>query len=107
MSAPPADAVLAAGARHPLALLPRRRFRERFMAHPFAVASLTVLILLGLLVLAAPLYAALLGIDSTTVDLLGRFQPTSAAHPLGTDELGRDLLLRLLEGGQVSLAIGL
>src|SRR6185437_7594138 len=30
----------------------------------------------------------------------------SAAHPLGTDELGRDLLLRLLEGGRVSLAIG-
>jgi peptide/nickel transport system permease protein len=41
------------------------------------------------------------------VDLLGRFQPPSSAHPLGTDELGRDLLLRLLEGGQVSLAIGL
>ena len=29
------------------------------------------------------------------------------AHPLGTDELGRDLLLRLLEGGRVSLTIGI
>jgi peptide/nickel transport system permease protein len=107
MSAPPADAILAAGARRPIAFLPRRRFRERFLAHPFAVASLVVLVLLGLLVLAAPVYAALLGLDSTAVDLLGRFQPPSGAHPLGTDELGRDLLLRLLEGGQVSLAIGL
>ncbi|MEK9726190.1 MAG: ABC transporter permease, partial [Rhodospirillaceae bacterium] len=35
------------------------------------------------------------------------FQPASAAHPLGTDELGRDLLLRLLYGGRVSLFVGL
>jgi peptide/nickel transport system permease protein len=34
-------------------------------------------------------------------------QPPSAQHPLGTDELGRDLLCRLLYGGQVSLAVGL
>jgi peptide/nickel transport system permease protein len=51
--------------------------------------------------------AALLGFDAGAVDLEQMAAPPSAAHPLGTDELGRDLLLRLLRGGQVSLAIGL
>jgi peptide/nickel transport system permease protein len=48
-----------------------------------------------------------LGTDSDTQDLLARMQPPSASHWLGTDDLGRDLLLRLLEGGRVSLGIGL
>jgi peptide/nickel transport system permease protein len=50
---------------------------------------------------------SLLGLDSRAVDLFARFQPPSPEHPLGTDELGRDLLLRLLYGGQVSLFVGL
>jgi peptide/nickel transport system permease protein len=57
--------------------------------------------------LAAPLVAAALGHDPSEVDLLGRFKPPSAEHPLGTDEIGRDVLVRLLYGGQVSLAVGL
>jgi peptide/nickel transport system permease protein len=56
--------------------------------------------------LAGPLLAALLGTAPEAVDLFNRVAGPSAAHPLGTDELGRDLLLRLLEGGRVSLAIG-
>jgi peptide/nickel transport system permease protein len=50
--------------------------------------------------------AAALGIDAHSVDLLERTAPPSFVHPLGTDELGRDMLLRLLEGGRVSLTIG-
>jgi peptide/nickel transport system permease protein len=53
------------------------------------------------------LVVAAFGIEAGTVDLRNLSQPPSLAHPLGTDDLGRDLLLRLLEGGQVSLAIGL
>jgi peptide/nickel transport system permease protein len=79
---------------------------RRFLAHRLAVASLVGLVLLALLAAAAPLIAALLGTDSTTVDLLAGDAPPSWRHPLGTDELGRDLLLRLLEGGQVSLFVG-
>lgn len=41
------------------------------------------------------------------VDLLNRFGEPSALHPLGTDELGRDMLLRLFEGGRISLIIGI
>jgi peptide/nickel transport system permease protein len=70
------------------------------------MASAIVLALMVLLILSGPLIGLALGIDPAAVDLLSRFQPPSAAHPLGTDEAGRDLLLRLLEGGRVSLAIG-
>jgi len=62
---------------------------------------------LALASLAAPLVERLLGIDANAADLFLRMQPPSAEHPLGTDELGRDLLCRLLYGGQVSLAVGL
>jgi peptide/nickel transport system permease protein len=83
-----------------------RSLRQRLFARPQTVASAAILCSMVLLVLAGPLIAAALGIDATAVSLLNRHQPPSAAHPLGTDELGRDLLLRLLEGGRVSLAIG-
>ena len=56
---------------------------------------------------AAPLANTILGIDPNTVDLLERLAEPSLAHPLGTDELGRDVLLRLLAGGRVSLVIGI
>jgi peptide/nickel transport system permease protein len=56
---------------------------------------------------AAPLAVAVLGIDPNMVDLLDRLSAPSVAHPLGTDELGRDVLLRLLAGGRVSLVIGI
>lgn len=45
--------------------------------------------------------------NAASVDLLHRLAGPSPAHPLGTDELGRDMLLRLLEGGRISLAIGI
>ena len=110
MTMPRADvgAVLAAAIRHPSgAARLQRTLWQRLLSHPLAVASAIVLLALALLVLATPLVAQVLGSDSTAVDLLNRSQPPSAAHPLGTDELGRDLLLRLLEGGRVSLGIGL
>ena len=80
---------------------------RRFRRHRLAVGSAAVLALLALSAAAAPLVALALGVDPENVDLFNRFAPPSAAHPLGTDELGRDLLVRLLQGGQVSLAVGL
>ncbi|MDO5621861.1 MAG: ABC transporter permease [Paracoccus sp. (in: a-proteobacteria)] len=46
-------------------------------------------------------------VDPTKVDILARNKGFSAAHPLGTDQLGRDMLARLMSGGRVSIAVGL
>jgi peptide/nickel transport system permease protein len=62
---------------------------------------------LGLALLALPALGALLGGGAEAPDLFNRFAPPSLAHPLGTDDLGRDLLGRLLAGARVSLAVGL
>jgi peptide/nickel transport system permease protein len=69
--------------------------------------AVALVIVIGTAVLAGPLLETWLAIDSTTVNLLARLEAPSAAHPLGTDDLGRDVLARLLEGGRVSLAVGL
>jgi peptide/nickel transport system permease protein len=66
-----------------------------------------LLLALALAVALTPLIARALGADPEAVDLYHRFAGPSWPHPLGTDALGRDLLLRLLEGGRVSLAVGL
>lgn len=72
-------------------------------------AGLLILLLLAALLFGGPL---VLGSDPLYQDLRARLAPpagfegTSAGHPLGTDQLGRDLLARLLVGGQTSLAIG-
>jgi len=66
--------------------------------------------LLGLLTLAAilaPFAQDWLGHDPFAPDLFMRHAEASAEHPLGTDELGRDLLLRLLFGARISLSVGI
>jgi peptide/nickel transport system permease protein len=80
---------------------------RRFRRHRAAVASLFVLGLLVLFCLAAAPLEALRGLDANAVDLFARYQPPSAKHWLGTDDAGRDELLRLMYGGQVSLLVAL
>jgi peptide/nickel transport system permease protein len=48
-----------------------------------------------------------LGVDPYETDLLSQYSPPSAEHPLGTDDAGRDELVRLMLGGQISLLVGL
>lgn len=80
---------------------------KRFRRHGPAVAAAVVLVVLGLMALAFPLAEAALGLQAETIDLLARLSGPSWGHPIGTDELGRDLLLRLLQGARVSLFVGL
>ena len=88
-------------------MTPARLVVRKFRRHRLAVVSLGLLVLMALACLAAPLLASFLGQDVEAVDLFNRFGEPSRNNPLGTDELGRDLLLRLLYGGQVSLFVGL
>ncbi len=86
---------------------PRLGAWRRFRRHGPAVAAGAVLAVLGLLALAFPVVEAVLGLRAETIDLVARLSGPSWAHPIGTDELGRDLLLRLLQGARVSLFVGL
>ncbi len=91
----------------PLAVPPPRRRRstrlvKRFLRRPLAVFGLVVLALLVILALAAPL----LGSPEEN-DFAALLQPPTAAHPLGTDDLGRDTLARIAHGARVSMQAGL
>ena len=72
------------------------------------LASIGVIIFLAVLSASAPIITGLLGVDPNTTDAsASKFLPVgSEGHLLGTDNLGRDHLARLLYAGQVSLLIG-
>lgn len=69
------------------------------------ISSAILMLLIGF-TLAAPLFEMLLDTRMSAINLFARFEPFSIQHPLGTDELGRDLLVRLAYGGRVSLIVG-
>jgi peptide/nickel transport system permease protein len=76
---------------------------RRFRRNPLALFGLTVLILLGISAIFAP---ALAPFDPNEVNPYDALQPPNRVHWLGTDDLGRDVLSRLLFAGRVSLLVG-
>ena len=76
---------------------------RRFRRHRLALLSGITLLLMVLLVTAAPLS----GYSATEQDPKNEFADPSAAHWFGTDELGRDVFTRILYGGRISLAVGI
>jgi len=62
---------------------------------------------IALIVLAALLASVLPIASPTDMDMLGRRAPPGAEHLLGTDQLGRDMLARLIYGARISLTVGL
>jgi peptide/nickel transport system permease protein len=70
------------------------------------LAAFVLLLLVALASLSAPLVAHARHLDPSAQDLLSRLEKPSGAHWLGTDDLGRDIAIRLLYAGRISLLIG-
>src|SRR4051812_33718342 len=92
--------------RAPAGRSPWRDARVRFLRNRAAVASVVVL---GLITLACVFGPMLLpnAFDSVDWNLMSAPPTRADWHWFGTDELGRDLLVRTLIGGRISLAVGL
>jgi len=95
-------------ARSPLQL-----FWRRFKADRVALISAAIIIFMIIVAIAAPLFVKLLGLpgpnvnDTAALDVFGSPTGPTAAHPFGVDELGRDILSRVIYGARVSLEVGI
>ncbi len=83
----------------------RQLFWRRFRRHRMALVGLVTLVLLVLYSFGGSLFYSEAYANYNDAAL--RLQPPSAAHPFGTDTIGRDILARTIYGGQISLIIGL
>jgi peptide/nickel transport system permease protein len=76
---------------------------RRFRRHRLALASTIILIAVLLAVMLMPFVWK---VAINEIDFTARLKGPSLAHPFGTDDLGQDLLARMLYGGRISLAVG-
>ena len=84
--------------------MPQRRALRRFLRHRLAAFGVAAVALLVLACIVGPM---LLPYGPLTIDLRHRFQaPLAGPHWLGSDQLGRDMLVRLLLAGRISLTVG-
>jgi peptide/nickel transport system permease protein len=77
---------------------------RRFRRHHMALAGMAVLAVMMLAVVAGPLVWR---VPINEIDFTARLGTPGWTHPFGTDDLGQDLLARILYGGRISLAVGL
>ncbi|MBS0563789.1 MAG: ABC transporter permease [Proteobacteria bacterium] len=105
--------MLDAGSSAPLTLAPpRSQWRDvwdQFRTHKGALIGMAVFFALVALVVLGP---HLWRYDPNFIEpdamkmIKSRNQPASLAHPIGTDQLGRDMLARMIAGGKVSISVG-
>ena len=86
----------------------RRAVERRGPMHTLRRSPLAfgALILLGLIILGAVLAPWLSPYDKDKIDLTSQYLAPSLDHPFGTDDLGRDIFVRVMHGGRVSLSVG-
>ena len=77
---------------------------RRFRRHRLAMLGIVVLGLMVVAVLAGPL---IYRVPINEIDFKAKLKAPSWSHPLGTDDLGQDLVARMLYGGRISLAVGI
>ena len=87
------------------ALTPGQLMRMRFVRHKMAVFGLVMLVVLILYSFGGALLFSEAQANFTNTKL--RLSAPSAEHPFGTDTVGRDILIRTIYGGQISLLIGM
>ena len=98
------DAETLAGEKAKSSSLTQDALRQ-FFRNPTGVTGLIIIAFFILMSLLAPVLSPY---DATRDrDLRARLEAPSAEHPFGTDELGRDLLVRVWHGGRISLRVGL
>jgi peptide/nickel transport system permease protein len=81
-----------------------REAMRRFLKHRLALLGIVVLGALVVAVLAGPIVYR---VPIDEIDFKAKLKAPSWAHPLGTDDLGQDVLARMLYGGRISLAVGI
>ena len=85
-------------------LLEQRRIRrEQFFSNPGLMIGLVGFV--GI-ILAALIIPAVSEVDPNAMEIVNRLKPPSVEHPFGTDEFGRDLMIRILYGARISLGVG-
>lgn len=85
---------------------------RRFRRSTLALVALAFVTFIALVALLAPLLAsdrpsALIPFGPNSVDIASRLRPPDEQHRLGTDDLGRDVLARIIHGARVSLTVGI
>jgi peptide/nickel transport system permease protein len=92
---------------------PFQLFWRRFRSDRVAVVSAAFIIFLIIVAIAAPLVISIFGLQGPNVqnpnalDVFGSPTGPSASHPFGVDQLGRDVLSRVIYGARVSLIVGI
>ena len=89
----------------PVGLSPFRASWRRYSRNKLALGSMLILLLIALACFGGPLLFPF-GVEDADFDNVSAPINLFSTHPFGTDDFGRDLLLRVLVGGRVSLAVG-
>jgi peptide/nickel transport system permease protein len=107
---PPPNSVASQAVRRTVAVARRPRVEtlwseswRRFRKHRLATVGMVVLLVMVVAVLVGPFVYK---VPINEIDFKAKLKAPSWAHPLGTDDLGQDLLARMLYGGRISLAVG-
>jgi peptide/nickel transport system permease protein len=82
----------------------KSRALRKILANKLAIVGLVLFIAITILCVFAPLFTPYL---PNSIDLRNRLAPPTFGHPLGTDQIGRDIWTRILFGGRISIFVGL